>query len=108
MPPDAEQGLPADGEEPEPAARPWSPARQAVAALLWASFLAAACGTMLFFAFVDPAEMMHAIAPDPGDSRLAGYGYGFFFFWLLCLGAAALAVFLIRSGRRNNGNGSDH
>ena len=44
------------GEELTPP--PWPRKRQDIAALLWASFLTAAAGTMLFFAFVDPAEMM--------------------------------------------------
>lgn len=102
-----------DLEEELPPPRPWPQGRQDLAALLWASFLTAAAGTMLFFAFVDPAEMQDAMSPDPEGSRMTGYGLGFFFFWLLALAAGALALFLVRSVRRNgssndNGNESHH
>lgn len=96
-------------EEDVPPPPPWSRGKQDVAAVLWASFLTAAVGTMLFFAFVDPAEMLDAITPDPEGSRMTGYGFGFFFFWLLALAAGGLALFLVRTARRanenSNGNG---
>lgn len=92
---------------PEPelrAQRPWSRRAQAVAAVLWPSFLAAAFATMLFFAFVDPADMEHAIRMPMEHTRMTGYGLGFFFFWLVTLLSSGVSVYLLFTRRRRNGN----
>ncbi|MDJ0938320.1 MAG: hypothetical protein QNJ00_01020, partial [Woeseiaceae bacterium] len=45
-------------------ARQWSRNAQAVAIVVWVSFLVAAVGTMLFFAMFDPVELaMNSIVP---------------------------------------------
>jgi membrane protein insertase Oxa1/YidC/SpoIIIJ len=82
------------------ASKPWSQRAQLIAAVGWSSFMVAAVGTMLFFAFVDPAEMEATMA-GRSVSRMTGYGMGFFFFWLLSAGAAAVAVYMVLSGRKN-------
>ncbi len=92
---------------PEPelrAQRAWSGKAQAIAAVLWPSFLVAAMATMLFFAFVDPADLQDAMSLPLANTRMAGYGLGFFFFWLITGIASALSVYLLRTARRNPRN----
>jgi hypothetical protein len=88
---------------------PWSRRAQAVAAVVWPSFLAAAIATMLFFAFVDPGEMEQAMSQPLEFSRMTGYGLGFFFFWLIAIVSSAISVYLLRTARRQfddkNGKG---
>ena len=89
---------------PEPelrAQRPWGRRAQAIAAVVWPSFLAAAVATMLFFAFVDPADMQDVLRLPPDSSRMTGYGLGFFFFWLITGISSAVSVYLLRTARRN-------
>jgi hypothetical protein len=80
--------------------RRWSRNAQAVAIVVWISFLAAAAGTMLFFAFFDPVDL--AASLDVDLSRQAGYAIGFFFFWLLCVAAAAPTAWLVRTAPRRD------
>ena len=92
---------------PEPelrAQRSWGRRAQAIAAILWPSFLAAAIGTMLFFAYVDPADMQDALRLPSGTGRMTGYGLGFFFFWLITGISSAVSVYLLRTARRNPRN----
>lgn len=98
---DADDGA-ARPEAAIPEQRPWGRRAQAIAAVIWPSFLAAAFATMLFFAFVDPADIELATGLAPGGSRMTGYGLGFFFFWLITLVSSALSVFLLRTARRNS------
>lgn len=91
----------ATGDEPGlPEQRPWSRRAQAVAAVLWPSFLAAAFATMLFFAFVDPGEMETAMSNPLEFSRMTGYGIGFFFFWLITVISSAVSVYLLTTARK--------
>ncbi len=81
-----------------PPRKPWSANTQAVAAVLWSSFLAASLATMLFFAFIDPAMIHGALTPPVAKiTRMTGYGVGFFFFWLVCATAGGIAVYLVRT-----------
>jgi TRAP-type C4-dicarboxylate transport system permease small subunit len=68
-----------------------------VAVVLWCSFIAAAAGTMLLFAWVDPASLADVTEPPLNVDRMTGYAIGFFFLWLLCIASAWLAVYLIRT-----------
>jgi hypothetical protein len=71
------------------------PARD-VALLLWASFLVACVGTMIFFAFLDPVLLAHDDAPPVWlADRMTGYAIGFFFFWVLCSAASLLTAYMI-------------
>ncbi len=90
-----------DDDAQRPALAPWA---RKIAVVGWTSFLAASVATMLFFAWIDPATLAEvADAPLPED-RMTGYAIGFFFFWTICAGAAALAVYVLRTGRaRANG-----
>jgi hypothetical protein len=72
--------------------RQWSRNRQAVATVVWISFLSAAVATMLFFALFDPIELIAVFDPDLEAGREAGYAVGFFFLWILaalCYGVTA-------------------
>jgi hypothetical protein len=89
------------------AQRPWGGRAQAIAAVLWPSFLAAALATMLFFAFIDPADLGPAIRLPMNRTRMTGYGLGFFFFWLITLVSSAVSVYLLRTARRGPGNSDE-
>ena len=64
----------------------------ACGAVLWSSFLAACAGTMFFFAFVAPEDLLGNYAESDHIDRLGVYTLGFFGLW--CLGALASALAL--------------
>jgi hypothetical protein len=102
------QGLPEDAPR---AWRRWSRRAQNIVAILWSSFIAAGIGTMLFFGHVDPRDLDAITTPAADFSILTGYAIGFFMFWIVCGIASLLAVFLIRTSRRRDGQarrGSHH
>jgi len=79
----------------------WPHFREDLGVLLWASFLAACVGTLLFFACFDPQLLANDVAPpDWLADRRAGYTVGFFFFWMMSAIASFLTAYLIvtRSG----------
>jgi Na+-driven multidrug efflux pump len=67
---------------------------RALGAVLWASFLAASAGTMFFFAFVSPDELLHRFPEDDHIDHIGVYTLGFFGLWLLGALAATLALYL--------------
>ncbi len=88
--------------EPElPEQKPWTRRAQAIAAVIWPSFLAAAFGTMLFFAFFDPGLLEQAMTRPINVHRMTGYALGFFFFWLITTVASAISVYLMRTAHRD-------
>lgn len=87
--------------EPElPQQKPWRRRWQVYAAVGWTSFLAAACATMLLFAFVDPAEYEWMGGESLETTRMTGYAIGFFFFWLVTASTGVVVAYLVRSTRR--------
>lgn len=76
-------------------ARKWSRNRQAVATVVWISFLSAAIATMLFFALFDPVELLDNF--DIDISRQGGYALGFFFFWVLSALSSGVTAWLVRT-----------
>lgn len=72
-----------------------------IAVVGWSSFLVAAVGTMVFFAFVDPLTLAEVTEPPLAVDRMTGYAIGFFFFWIVCAGSAGLTCYLNRSRKRN-------
>jgi len=80
---------------------------RAVGAALWASFLAAALTTMLFFATFDPIALYDdaAVLKEAFSSRPTGYALGFFFFWLSTIVASGLTLILLRRPRRVHTHG---
>ena len=95
-----QQGLPEDAPR---AWRRWSRRAQDIVAIVWASFLAAGAGAAVFFGNVDPQELAALSTPLEDVSILTGYALGFFFFWIICGIASLLAVFMIRTSRRQDG-----
>jgi hypothetical protein len=72
-------------------------------AVLWPSFLVAAAGEMLFFAFIDPEELM-LLGERVTLSRNAIYSIGFFLFWFLAAASSAVTAALMPSeGPRRSG-----
>jgi hypothetical protein len=68
-----------------------------VAVAGWCSFLVAAAGTMLFFAFIDPMTLADVAGPPLPVDRMSGYALGFFFLWALAGASAALTLYLTRT-----------
>ena len=83
-------------------ARQWSRNRQAVAIVIWISFLSAAVGTMVFFALFDPVELTGMFDEDVEIGREAGYAVGFFFFWILSASCSAITAWLVRTAPKRN------
>ena len=70
--------------------------KQRIMWVLWPAFLVAAVTEMLFFAFIDPGEIM--LFGNPVElSATATYSLFFFFFWVMGSCASALTCFLQRS-----------
>ena len=84
-------------------ARQWSRSRQAVATVVWISFLSAAVATMLFFAAFDPVELAAMLGVDIGPQE--GYAVGFFFFWVLSGLSSGLTAWLVRTAPKRNAQG---
>lgn len=57
---------------------PWS---QAIATVLWPSFISSVIATAVFFSQVDPHVLHLATCPEWPISRELGYTLGFFMFW---------------------------
>jgi hypothetical protein len=80
----------------------WSRNKQAVFIVAWISFLVAAIGTMVFFAFFDPVDLVGAIDDGLDIGRDAGYAAGFFFFWALCALCSGVTAYLLRTAPKGN------
>ena len=83
-----------------PPTKSWERRAQALAAVFWPSFLAAAFATMLFFAYVDPQALQLATEIHLGDEDRSVYSVGFFFFWCITLISSGLSMFLMFTRRR--------
>ena len=83
-------------------AKQWSRNKQSVAVVIWISFLAAAVGTMVFFAVFDPAALATAIDEGLEINREAGYAAGFFFFWVLTAACSAVTAWLVRTAPKRD------
>jgi hypothetical protein len=67
---------------------------RAVGAVLWASFLAAGVGTMFFFAFISPDDLLRGLPDNDMFDHIGVYTLGFFGLWLLSALSASLALYL--------------
>ena len=88
-------------------ARQWSRNRQAIAIVVWVSFLVAAVATMLFFAIFDPEELALIFDVGLDVGREAGYAAGFFFFWVLCALCSGVTAYLVRTAPRRDAKHRD-
>jgi hypothetical protein len=61
---------------------------------IWASFLAACAGTMFFFAFIAPDELMGDSFVESMLDHLGVYTMGFLGLWLLAALASALTLYM--------------
>ncbi len=80
----------------------WSRDKQAVFTVVWISFLAAAIGTMVFFALFDPVDLTGIFDADLDIGRDAGYAAGFFFFWVLCALCSGVTAYLVRTAPKRD------
>ena len=85
--------------------RELSPRARSIGVTVWSSFLAACAGTMFFFAFIAPDDLLGD--PGTGDmfDHLGVYTLGFFGLWLLAALASALTLYLNRTA---HGRPHDH
>ena len=67
---------------------------RAIGTLLWASFLAASVGTMFFFAFIAPEELLGIGTGSSRIDRMGVYTLGFFGLWALSALASALTLYV--------------
>lgn len=70
--------------------------RRRVAWVIWPSFIVAAVCEMLFFAVIDPGEIVFFGSPVE-LSATAAYSLFFFFFWAMGALSSGLTCFLQRS-----------
>ena len=89
-------------EEEYRGARQWSRNRQAIAIVVWVSFLVAAAATMIFFALFDPQELAMLFDAELEVGREAGYAAGFFFFWVLSAACSGLTAWLVRTAPKRD------
>jgi len=82
--------------------RQWSRNRQAIAIVVWISFLTAAIATMVFFALFDPVELSDLFGADADIGSDAGYAAGFFFFWVLTSICSAVTAWLVRTAPKRD------
>lgn len=83
-------------------ARQWSRNRQAIAIVVWVSFLTAAVATMVFFALFDPVELAVYLDENLDIGREAGYAAGFFFFWVIAAAGSAVTAWLVRTAPKRD------
>ncbi len=80
---------------------------RAIGAVLWGSFLAACVGTMWFFAFINPDDLLNNFPEGDRIDHVGVYTLGFFGLWLLSALSASIALYLhgLLGGRHGHGKG---
>lgn len=81
-----------------PVNRRWSMRQRDWAVVLWIAFLSASAGAFVLFGLVNPLDMVGSWADEYDIGVRLAYGLAFAFLYLLCLLAAALTMFMIRTG----------
>ena len=81
-----------------PEHRRWSMRQRDWAVVLWIAFLSAAAGSFVLFGLVNPLDMVSTWADEYDIGVRLAYGLAFAFLYLVCLLAAALTMFMIRTG----------
>ena len=74
--------------------RELSPRARRVGVAIWASFLAACAGSMFFFAFIAPDDLMGDNFLESMLDHLGVYTLGFLGLWLLAALASALTLYM--------------
>jgi len=86
-PPSPEADLPQD----------LSPRARVIAVVVWASFLASCAGTLFFFAFIAPVDLIGEEPQSGFMDHLSVYTLGFIGFWCVGALASAVALYLVRT-----------
>ncbi len=86
--------------------KPYSRLRY-VGAVLWASFLTACVGSMVFFAMFDPAELAKITTWPVVLEIQWGYTIGFFCFWLLAVLSSLITTILLLPGNKSSKAGNE-
>ena len=81
-----------------PVNRRWSQRQRDWAVVFWIAFLSAAAGAFVLFGLVNPLDMVNSWADEFHIGVRLAYGLVFAFLYLLCLLAALLTMFMIRTG----------
>ena len=81
-----------------PVNRRWSMRQRDWAVVLWITFLSASVGSFFLFGLIDPLDILSAWADRYDIGVKLAYGLSFAFLYLVCLLAAALTMFMIRTG----------
>jgi hypothetical protein len=84
--------------EEHPVDRRWSMRQRDWAVVFWIAFLSAAAGFFVLFGLIDPLDIVGAWAEEFNIGVRFTYGLAFAFLYLLCLLAASLTMFMIRTG----------
>lgn len=91
-----------------PINRRWNRRQRDWAVVLWIAFLSAAAGAFVMFGLVDPIDVLGVWIDRLHIGAKLAYGLVFLFLYVLCLLAAALTMFMIRTGPpsgHSDGNG---
>ena len=85
------------------------PIAQAMAVVLWPSFVSAVLATAAFFSQIDPHVLHLATFPEWPISRELGYTVGFFMFWAVTTLSSLFTLILLRtpSGQPAEGTAPD-
>ena len=81
-----------------PIHRRWSQRQRDWAVVLWVSFMSAAAGAFVIFGLFNPLDIIHGYADEFEIGVRLAYGLTFLFLYLQCVLAAALTMFMIRTG----------
>ena len=81
-----------------PVVKRWNMRQRDWAVVLWIAFLTAAIGEVLLFGLIDPRDLVASWTAQYDIGERLTYGLGFAFLYLLCLLAAWLTMFMIRTG----------
>ena len=73
------------------------PIAQAMAVVLWPSFVSAVLATAAFFSQIDPHVLHLATFPEWPISRELGYTVGFFMFWAVTTLSSLFTLILLRT-----------
>jgi hypothetical protein len=79
----------------------WNRRKRDIGVALWVAFLAASLGTFVLFGLVDPGDLENTLMEQWDFSRKLAYSVGFGFLFGVCLVAAGLTAFMIRTGPRS-------
>jgi hypothetical protein len=86
-----------EGDRETPRVLALSARARSIAVVTWCSFLAAAAGTMVCFALLDPHAVSRGVVPAWWTSRHTVYAIGFFFFWAIAAAASALTLYMAQT-----------